>query len=132
MTRPLNVALRFTSGQAMGTNGLSGRKLSPEMLLSLILRGSLIRMVTLISRIIPAGVYITGSWFQNRDWLPTEKMFSCTICHCKGACPDFEIRSMLVIWSLGLTGAGADAVHGKHRNGRGCVHGVRERSVRRL
>ena len=93
MTSPLNLALRFASDQAMGTNGLSGRKSSPEMLLSFILRCRLIRIAILISRMVRAGVYITDSWFQNRDWLPTQKMISCIICHCKGACPGFDMRN---------------------------------------
>ncbi|MFN9972637.1 MAG: hypothetical protein ACK58T_22375, partial [Phycisphaerae bacterium] len=31
--------------------------------------------------------------FQNRDWLPTDAVFSCKICNCKGACPGFESTS---------------------------------------
>ena len=88
-----DLALRFASDQAMGTNGLSGRKSSPEMLLSFILRCRLIRIAILISRMVRAGVYITDSWFQNRDWLPTHAVFSCNFSNFKGACPGFEMRS---------------------------------------
>jgi hypothetical protein len=34
-------------------------------------------------------------WFQNRDWLPTDAVFSCEFFKCKGACPGFEMHSFL-------------------------------------
>jgi hypothetical protein len=32
-------------------------------------------------------------WFQNRDWLPTDVVFSCKLRNCRGACPGVEMRS---------------------------------------
>jgi hypothetical protein len=32
-------------------------------------------------------------WFQNRDWLPKDAVFSSKICNCNGACPCFGMRS---------------------------------------
>ncbi len=32
---------------------------------------------------------IRSRWYQDRDWLPTDVLFSSKLCNCKGACPGF-------------------------------------------
>jgi hypothetical protein len=43
------------------------------------------------------GVKMNYRCLQNRDWLPTDAVFSWKFCSCKGACPGFEVRDDRII-----------------------------------